>query len=553
MLMLKCTESFERYDDFKRHFVAAINASHTMAPESSRTDGDRVELLDDEGEMVPRFEDALAYIFQKYCVTSSSISASQSEEHTSGSSTSIQQPKLGSRPAQGAVLSDLALDKFAHDTNGSPFSEDTKEELRTFLDCDDEGRLTYPGFLQMYSLQADNDLDETWKDLSTHGFQGNLDLVQSRIEGSDGLGDGSESKETGSKPSQDASASSQPSAAQAEALEQPTSRSPLLIDLHVKHILKLSSNTTSLAYHMTTHLRMNGVYWGLGALDVLGKGHLLPADDLVDFVLKSWDEKTGGFASYPGHDSHILSTCSAIQILAIKDRLSALGHRRDRVITFIASLQNPASGLLFGDGSRLEEDNRFLYCGVNALAHLGALDSLDREAAVQGVLGCVNFDGGFGRIRGAESHAAQAFTSVGTLVILHALDRLGESTLSKLASWLSERQLPNGGLNGRPEKLEDVCYSWWILTALSMIGKLHWIDAKKLSSFILSCQDPDAGGIADRPDNVSDVYHTFFGCAGLSLLGFPGLQAIDPVYAMPVDVVRRLGIARPYQQKGNAH
>lgn len=81
-----------------------------------------------------------------------------------------------------------------------------------------------------------------------------------------------------------------------------------------------------------------------------------------------------------------------------------------------------------------------------------------------------------------------AFTSVGTLVILHALDRLGASTLSKLASWLSERQLSNGGLNGRPEKLEDVCYSWWILTALSMIGKLHWIDGKKLSSFILSCQ-----------------------------------------------------------------
>jgi prenyltransferase beta subunit len=25
-----------------------------------------------------------------------------------------------------------------------------------------------------------------------------------------------------------------------------------------------------------------------------------------------------------------------------------------------------------------------------------------------------------------------------------------------LAFWLCERQLPNGGLNGRPEKLEDV-------------------------------------------------------------------------------------------------
>lgn len=25
-----------------------------------------------------------------------------------------------------------------------------------------------------------------------------------------------------------------------------------------------------------------------------------------------------------------------------------------------------------------------------------------------------------------------------------------------LGGWLSERQLPNGGMNGRPEKLEDV-------------------------------------------------------------------------------------------------
>lgn len=27
-----------------------------------------------------------------------------------------------------------------------------------------------------------------------------------------------------------------------------------------------------------------------------------------------------------------------------------------------------------------------------------------------------------------------------------------------LGWWLAERQLPNGGLNGRPEKLEDVRY-----------------------------------------------------------------------------------------------
>ena len=29
---------------------------------------------------------------------------------------------------------------------------------------------------------------------------------------------------------------------------------------------------------------------------------------------------------------------------------------------------------------------------------------------------------------------------------------------------------------GRPEKLPDVCYSWWVLASLKIIGKLHWID-----------------------------------------------------------------------------
>ena len=29
---------------------------------------------------------------------------------------------------------------------------------------------------------------------------------------------------------------------------------------------------------------------------------------------------------------------------------------------------------------------------------------------------------------------------------------------------------------GRPEKLPDVCYSWWVLASLKIIGKLHWIN-----------------------------------------------------------------------------
>lgn len=74
---------------------------------------------------------------------------------------------------------------------------------------------------------------------------------------------------------------------------------------------------------------------------------------------------------------------------------------------------------------------------------------------------------------------------VATLAIL---DRLDEVDTDMLAWWLAERQLPNGGLNGRPEKLEDVCYSFWVLSSLSILNKLDWIDAEKLTLFILSAQ-----------------------------------------------------------------
>lgn len=53
-------------------------------------------------------------------------------------------------------------------------------------------------------------------------------------------------------------------------------------------------------------------------------------------------------------------------------------------------------------------------------------------------------------------------------------------------------------------------------------------------------QDELDGGISDRPEDAVDVFHTFFGVAGLSLMGYKGLVPVDPVYALPVDVVERI-------------
>lgn len=76
-------------------------------------------------------------------------------------------------------------------------------------------------------------------------------------------------------------------------------------------------------YWLTEHLRLNGIYWGLTALHLLGHPEALPRDETIAFVL-SCQHSNGGFGAAPGHDAHMLYTVSAVQILATIDALDEL-------------------------------------------------------------------------------------------------------------------------------------------------------------------------------------------------------------------------------------
>lgn len=57
---------------------------------------------------------------------------------------------------------------------------------------------------------------------------------------------------------------------------------------------------------------------------------------------------------------------------------------------------------------------------------------------------------------------------------------------------------------------------------------------------MFALQDENDGGISDRPEDMVDAFHTFFGIAALSLMGYEGLEPIDPVYALPVKVMQQI-------------
>jgi geranylgeranyl transferase type-2 subunit beta len=91
----------------------------------------------------------------------------------------------------------------------------------------------------------------------------------------------------------------------------------------------------------------------------------------------------------------------------------------------------------------------------------------------------------------------------------------------------------------------NVCYSWWILSALSIISWVGWIDTSRLGQFILNCQDDKDGGIANRPWDMPDVYHTFFGLCRLTLIGHmekTGSWGEGTVFALPTGIIWKLGL-----------
>lgn len=309
-------------------------------------------------------------------------------------------------------------------------------------------------------------------------------------------------------------------------------------DLHIKFIQDLDSKATKQTYEywLLEHLRLNGLYWGITALATMDALDTFPKEEVVEFVTSCFDTKAGGFAPFPGHDAHILTTLSGLQILLMYDSLDVIEGRKQQIVDYTLLLRcNDGS---FKGDSFAEVDTRFVFAAVYVLTLLNALDQDIASGAAEFIIRCRNFDGGFGMLPGAESHAAQLYTCLGALALCGALDKIE----SKTASWLSERQvLPSGGFNGRPEKLPDVCYSWWVLLGLAMLGKAHWISFEHLEKFILKCQDTENGGFGDRPDNQADVFHTCFAIAALALM-YPekyNMKPMDPVYCMPYEVTAK--------------
>ncbi|PWA03040.1 hypothetical protein BB558_000807 [Smittium angustum] len=104
------------------------------------------KLLDENMDLSDKFADALKEIFNRYDLD------------------------------RDGALNDKEIEAFAQFTNGNAFSEAELNEIKLYLNCNDEGHLTLSGFYELYSLQASSgDEEETWNDLIKHGYNKQLE------------------------------------------------------------------------------------------------------------------------------------------------------------------------------------------------------------------------------------------------------------------------------------------------------------------------------------------------------------------------------------------
>jgi len=326
-----------------------------------------------------------------------------------------------------------------------------------------------------------------------------------------------------------------------------------MMDRHAK-FLKMTLNmlpSSAAGYDMQ---RMTILYFAVSGLDVLHRLDMIEhmKEDIISWIYSNLincdiDEKhrcgfrasstlkiAGGEAATHVHDyQHIAMTYTALCVLVILgDDLSKIN--RENIAKSIRSLQLP-SGSFKAAAEGGEDDMRFIYCAAAISNILSISNGIDKDKAVEYIQKSITYEGGIAQGPYLEAHGGSTYCAVASLYLMDRLeDGLSSCQRSQLVRWLVNRQ--RQGLNGRPDKDDDTCYTFWIGGALKLLGASGCVDWNHILEFVLSTHCPETGGFGKWPDTNSDPVHTYLGWAGLSLGidGCPAMAGVQP-HIQPVD------------------
>jgi len=119
---------------------------------------------------------------------------------------------------------------------------------------------------------------------------------------------------------------------------------------------------------------------------------------------------------------------------------------------------------------------------------------------------------------GGEAHGGSTLCAVASLKLMGILDEVvDEKWRGELINWCVMKQI--SGMQGRTNKVEDSCYSFWVGGTLKLLGggveKL--LDKEKLDGYLMRAQHKKFGGFSKAIGDSPDVLHSFYSLAWLSV------------------------------------
>ncbi|CAF0823424.1 unnamed protein product [Rotaria sordida] len=320
--------------------------------------------------------------------------------------------------------------------------------------------------------------------------------------------------------------------------------------LHSKYFSRcltvLPSHTSSL-----DNSRVAVAFYSLAGLDLL---HSLPISLPYESTeLISWfyqlqlitDSNVCGFRGSscavtsrtipnPYDHTHITMTMTALlSLLLLGDNFENV--QRHKIASSLIHLQLP-NGAFLATCLSTENDLRFVYCACVVAFILNDWSGINKDLCTNFILQCRTYEYAFGQVPGAEAHGGSTFCAIAALSLMDRLNDLDHQ--NDLIRWCLQRQ--NEGFNGRPNKPDDSCYSWWIGATLKLLNKDFLINMNENQNFLHATESKITGGFSKWPDSTADPLHSYLSLASLSLMKHENLKPIHPALIISMDAIERL-------------
>lgn len=323
------------------------------------------------------------------------------------------------------------------------------------------------------------------------------------------------------------------------------------IEKHAKYFIRfLKLLPARLSSHDCTRITI--AFFAVSGLDVLNSLHLLKPNlkhEIIEWLYKCQvnpredDLICGGFQgsttlitcktsemlqdfSCERHYQwgHLAVTYTAIATLAtLGDDLSRLN--RKAIIRGVEAVQKE-NGSFSASIQGSESDMRFVYCAAAICYMLNDWGSVNKQKMTEYVLNNIRYDYGISQDGEMESHGGTTFCAIAALYLSNQLNVLPVDTIEGMKRWLLFRQ--TDGFQGRPNKLSDTCYSFWIGATLKILDSFELSDYEQNRNYILSTQDTSVGGFCKWPGTNTDPFHSYFGLCGLTFIKEKNLADIMP-------------------------